>query len=123
MAIGEQTELATRKCVPCHGGVPAMEGHKLQELLSQVEGWELIEPSGIVGSPGVKKIARNFKFHDFAAALKFVNQVGALAEQEDHHPDICLGWGKVRVEFSTHAAKGLSENDFIMAAKVDQIPR
>jgi 4a-hydroxytetrahydrobiopterin dehydratase len=108
------SDLKARRCKPCEGGAPALAGEQLKDMMAQVQGWELIED---------KKITRNFKFPDFRKALEFVNRVGELAEQEQHHPDISLGWGKVRVELSTHKVKGLSENDFILAAKIDDLPK
>lgn len=110
--MAQATSYLTQKhCKPCEGGTPPLAGAQLGEMLGKVQGWELVEG---------KKIVKGFKFPDFKAALAFVNRVGGLAEQEGHHPDIFLSWGKVRVELSTHAVKGLSENDFIMAAKIDQ---
>ena len=104
--------LASKKCVPCEGGTPSLSREQVKKLLPQIQGW-------ITGSD-FKKISRNFKFKDFKAALDFVNKVAELAESEGHHPDILVhDWNKVRLELSTHAIGGLSENDFIMAAKID----
>ena len=104
--------LADRKCVPCRGGTPPLEGEQLQNFLAQVGRWELIEQ---------RRIARTFKFPDFVAALAFVNKVGELAERQGHHPDIHLSWGKVKIELHTHKIDGLSESDFILAAGIDQL--
>lgn len=106
-------DLAAKKCIPCEGGVFPLTKEEASTLLAQLKGWEL--------SDGAKKIEKSWKFDDFAKALAFVNAVGALAEAESHHPEIELAWGKVEVELSTHAIGGLSENDFILAAKIDQI--
>ena len=108
-------ELAKRHCVPCHGGTPRLTGANLTWMASQLASdWELI---------GEKKIRRTFRFSDFASGLAFVNTVGAIAEAEGHHPDLLLAWGRVEVEIWTHAIDGLSESDFILAAKIDGIPR
>jgi 4a-hydroxytetrahydrobiopterin dehydratase len=105
--------LAKRHCVPCHGGTPRLTGEELSFMSAQVDGdWEVL---------GEQKIRRAFRFPDFASALAFVNQVGALAEAEGHHPDILLAWGKVEIELWTHAIGGLSESDFVLAAKIDVI--
>ncbi len=105
-------DLANKKCIPCEGGVPPLKGEELDLYLEKVAGWQVFEG---------KKIYKEFKFPDFEKALAFVNQVGRIAEEEGHHPDVRLSWGKVLVELSTHAISGLSENDFILAAKIDKI--
>ncbi len=107
-------ELAKRHCVPCHGGTPRLTGANLTWLASQLPDWQLV---------GDKKIRKSYRFADFASGLAFVNAIGAIAEAEGHHPDILLGWGKVEIELWTHAIDGLSESDFILAAKIDEIPR
>jgi 4a-hydroxytetrahydrobiopterin dehydratase len=107
--------LADRKCVPCHGGVPTLKGDKLAEIhrqLSEPAQWKIVNEH---------HIARACKFPDFKSALAFVNRVGELAEEQGHHPDILLGWGKVEVTLWTHAVDGLTESDFILAAKIDQL--
>jgi 4a-hydroxytetrahydrobiopterin dehydratase len=104
-------DLASKKCVPCEGGVVPFTKAQVQPYLSVVPGWEL-------GEDG-KSIHREYRFPDFKQALAFVNKVGAIAEDEGHHPDIMLGWGKVALALTTHAIKGLSENDFILAYKID----
>ena len=106
-------ELAAKKCVPCRGGIPPLPRSDAEELLRDVPGWTLDEHA--------TQIERSFRFKDFAGALAFVNRVGALAEAEDHHPDITFGWGYCRIVFQTHKIKGLHENDFIMAAKVNDL--
>lgn len=105
-------DLTSKKCVPCEGGMPPLEDEKVKELLKEIPEWILEEG----------KIVRRFQFKDFREAIVFVNKVADLAEKENHHPNISIfGWNKVKLTFFTQAIKGLSENDFIMAAKVDQI--
>jgi 4a-hydroxytetrahydrobiopterin dehydratase len=105
------TELSQKRCIPCEGGDPALTPEQAKDLMEQVPLWTLSDDS--------KKLSREFKFNDFAQALAFTNKVGAIAEEQWHHPDIVLGWGKVKVSLTTHAAHGLSENDFIVAAHID----
>lgn len=107
------TELAKKVCVPCKGGVPPLSGRELTGLLDQVHGWTVV---------GEHHIQKEFKFPNFAKALEFVNLTGALAEEQGHHPDIYLAWGKVEIKLWTHKIDGLTESDFIMAAKIDQLP-
>jgi len=103
--------LTEKKCTPCEGSVKALHGEALAEFQSELgRGWTLVE--GL-------RLEREFKFKNFREALDFTNAVGDLAEAEGHHPDIYLAWGKVRITLWTHAAKGLTENDFILAAKID----
>ncbi len=105
--------LADNKCVPCRGGVPPMEKAKAEEMLSQLgNGW-LLNTAG--------HLERLYTFKDFAQALVFVNKVGAVAEEEGHHPDLYLAWGKCKVELWTHKINGLTESDFYMAAKADRV--
>lgn len=106
------SSLAEKSCVPCRGGVPALRGEALQTLARQVEGWTVSNEH---------HLAKNFKFSDFRAALAFVNKVGALAEEQGHHPDIFLAWGKVDITIWTHKIDGLTESDFILAAKIDKL--
>ena len=105
--------LNAKSCVPCRGGISPMTQKEAERLLSEVPGWEL--------KKGSAKIEGKFKFPDFLSALKFVNQVGKLAETEGHHPDITFGWGYCHILFFTHKIKGLHENDFIMASKVNAL--
>ncbi len=104
--------LATKTCVPCRGGVPPLKGEELASLQKQVDGWNVIEEHHLM---------KTFTFPNFREALKFVNQVGELAEEQGHHPDIFLAWGKVETTIRTHKINGLTESDFILAAKIDQI--
>ncbi len=104
------SELANRECVPCRGGTPPLSGNTVGDLLRELDGWTVEQEY---------HLARSYKLSDFAEALAFVNRIGGIAEQQNHHPDIYLAWGKVRVEVWTHKIKGLTESDFIFAAKVD----
>lgn len=105
-------ELADNKCVPCKGGVPPLPPAKAQELLGQLgRGWSLNQAG---------HLERLYTFKDFADALAFVNKVGAVAEDEGHHPDLLLAWGKCKMEIWTHKINGLTESDFYMAAKADR---
>lgn len=104
------SELSGRHCVPSRKGMPRLTDADCARLLSELDDWS------ITAGP---RLSRNWKFADFASALAFVNRIGLLADAEDHHPDVTLGWGRVGVELSTHAADGLTENDFILAAKID----
>lgn len=107
------TELASRDCVPCRGGVPPLPAGEQQALLVQLgPGWRIVDGH---------HLERSYRFKDFAAALRFVNQVGELAEQQNHHPDLHLAWGRVGVEIWTHAIDGLLEADFILAAKCERL--
>jgi 4a-hydroxytetrahydrobiopterin dehydratase len=109
--------LADKTCVPCRGGVPALKGKELEEIRRQLpdpEQWKVVNEHHIV---------REYKFPDFRSALAFVNKVGELAEEQGHHPDIALGWGRVEITTWTHAVNGLTESDFILAAKIDRLER
>lgn len=109
--------LAKKSCVPCHGGVPALSPAEIHVMSRAVPTWMAHAiPTG--RAPFLEK---SYAFPDFAQALAFVNKVGALAEAEGHHPDLHLAWGKVRIEIWTHAIGGLSESDFILAAKIDAL--
>jgi 4a-hydroxytetrahydrobiopterin dehydratase len=106
------SELASRTCVPCRGGTPPLKGEELTTLKRQVSEWEVIEEH---------HLRRRFRFKNFREALDFVNKVGELAEEQGHHPDISFGWGRVEVAIWTHKIDGLTESDFILAAKVDTL--
>lgn len=107
------TELAKKQCEPCSGNTPSLEGDEIKEYKEQIDSaWKVVDQH---------HLERNFTFDDFQQALDFVNRVGEVAESEQHHPDIFLSYGKARVKLWTHAIDGLSENDFIMAAKVDEL--
>jgi 4a-hydroxytetrahydrobiopterin dehydratase len=106
------SELASKTCVPCRGDVPPLKGEELEELSRQVPEWEVVEEH---------HLRRTFRFKNFREALEFVNRVGELAEEEGHHPDIAFGWGKAEATIFTHKIDGLTESDFILAAKVDRL--
>lgn len=115
MGTPTNEELARKKCTPCEGGVPPLSADDARRLLEVVEGWQI--------APDGKRIRRAWTAKNFMAAIDFFNQVAALSQQEGHHPDLHLeGYRDVTVEISTHAIGGLSENDFILAAKIDRIP-
>ena len=105
------SQLAKKQCVPCRGDVPPLAPTKVRALLSELEDWTIEQEY---------HLTRTFSFPDFAEALAFTNRVGAIAEEQGHHPDIHLAWGKVKVEVWTHKIKGLTESDFIFAAKVEE---
>ncbi len=113
MARVMMPDLASKQCVPCRGGVPPLSSDETAELLRQIEGWTI---------DSEHHLSKSCKFPDFAEALAFVNAVGAIAEEQGHHPDLYLSWGQVRIELWTHKINGLTESDFILAAKIDAIP-
>ncbi|MGA7616402.1 MAG: 4a-hydroxytetrahydrobiopterin dehydratase [Thermoanaerobaculia bacterium] len=105
--------LAEKECISCRGGVPPLGADDVTRLLAELGGgWVAAERH---------HLEKEFRFDDFRAALDFTNRIGALAEQQGHHPDIHLSWGRVRVEIWTHKIDGLTESDFILAAKIDQV--
>lgn len=106
------TTLANRECVPCSGDTPPLGQERIDELLGQLDDHWAAEEG--------HHLTRTFKLKNFARALELTNRIGAIAEEQNHHPDIHLGWGKVRVEILTHAIDGLTESDFILAAKIDE---
>ena len=106
------TELADRRCVPCEGGTPPLTAAEIEPLLAQLRGWRVEDG---------KKLTKSFRFRNFVEAVDFVNALTAVAEAEGHHPDLYVRWGEVRVYLWTHAIDGLSESDFIMAAKIDRV--
>ena len=108
-------DLTQIKCVPCRGGEPTVTEAEMAEYRLQVPDWQVVEREG------VKRLERVFKFKNFAQALVFTNRVGELAESEGHHPAILTEWGKVTVTWWTHKIHGLHRNDFVMAAKTDQV--
>jgi len=107
------SKLADEKCIPCSLGTPPLKGEELKSYHSQLnDDWNVMDEH---------HLERSFRFKDFKEALAFTNQVGELAEQEGHHPDLFLAWGKVKITLFTHKIDGLSEADFVFAAKVDQL--
>ena len=108
-------ELAQQKCVACRRDAPTVTDAEVAELQPQIPDWELVEIDG------VNRLRRVFAFDDFAQALKFTDDVGAVAEEEGHHPALLTEWGRVTVSWWTHKIRGLHRNDFIMAAKTDEL--
>jgi len=106
------SELAGKHCTPCREGMAPLPEYAAARLLDELDGW------AITDGP---RLTKRWKFRDFASALAFVNRIGAIADAEDHHPDIALGWGRVEVELWTHAAGGLTDNDFIVAARIETV--
>jgi 4a-hydroxytetrahydrobiopterin dehydratase len=105
----EFTSLETKHCKPCEGGTPPLSSEKITELLKQIEGWDLFD----------RLIGKVYNFKNYYQTMAFVNAVAWISHREDHHPDMIVSYNKCRVEYSTHAIGGLSENDFICAAKID----
>ncbi len=105
-------DLAEKTCVPCKGGIPPLRGAELEELARQVPGWEVVDEH---------HLRREFRFKNFRETLTFVNRVGELAEEQGHHPDISFGWGRAEIEVFTHKIDGLTESDFVLAAKIDRL--
>lgn len=105
--------LADQNCEPCRGGTPPLQHDAIRKLLSEIPDWEV---------PSDHHLFRVFRFPDFKTALDFVNRAGAIAEEQGHHPDLLLTWGKVEITIYTHKIDGLTESDFVLAAKLDKIP-
>jgi 4a-hydroxytetrahydrobiopterin dehydratase len=115
MSVLTGEELVQKKCAPCEGGIPPLSRAEAEDQVWQVEGWSLVHDG--------QRIRRNWTVRNFMAGVEFFNKVAALAEEEGHHPDLHLeGYRQVAVELWTHAIGGLSENDFILAAKINQVP-
>ena len=106
-------ELAQKMCIPCEGGVPPLSPERIAELLMQIPDWRVNENLGM--------LSRRYQFSDFVGTMAFVNQMAALAEEQGHHPDFCVHYDMLDVQLTTHAIGGLSENDFIMAAKIEAL--
>jgi 4a-hydroxytetrahydrobiopterin dehydratase len=108
------SELAEKVCIPCRGGVPPLSAGESQALAAQIEGWSVVDNH---------HIEKELKFPNFITALRFVDAVGALAEEQRHHPEILLAWGRVLLRIWTNKIDGLTESDFVLAAKIDRIDR
>jgi 4a-hydroxytetrahydrobiopterin dehydratase len=106
------SDLASRECVPCRGGVPPLKGGELTTLLSELDGWEVVNEH---------HLKKEYKFANFREAQAFVDRAADLAEEQGHHPDICFGWGRAEITIWTHKIDGLTESDFILAAKIDKL--
>ncbi len=105
--------LASLTCIPCRGGIPPLTPEKIEKMMILVEGWNL--------KNGPDQIIRKYRFKDFKEAMVFVNRVAEIAEEQNHHPDISIHWNEVTLTLWTHAINGLYENDFIVAAKIDEM--
>ena len=109
-------ELDQKKCVPCEGGVPALDLSDIHKYQKKIDGWDVIK-----NEKDIYFLEKKFEFKNFLESQEFVNKVGEISEEEGHHPEILFGWGYAKINISTHAIEGLSENDFILAAKIDKI--
>jgi 4a-hydroxytetrahydrobiopterin dehydratase len=106
------SDLSSRQCIPCRGGVPPLKGQEITNLLTELDGWEVLNQH---------HLKKNFSFANFREAQQFVNRIGDLAEEQGHHPDICFGWGRAEITIWTHKIDALTESDFILAAKIDKL--
>ena len=109
-------ELLNKNCVPCEGGVTAFDISEIHKYQKKIDGWDVIK-----NNSNIYLLEKKFTFKNFIESQNFVNEVGKISEQEGHHPDILFGWGYAKINITTHAIEGLSENDFILAAKIDKI--
>ena len=107
------SDLAQKQCIPCKGGVPPLEGNELKDLLKRLGGdWKVVDEHHLF---------KRYTFGDFQSALAFTNRLGAVAEEQGHHPEICVTWGRADVKIWTHKIDGLTESDFVLAAKADAV--
>ena len=111
----DTSDLHNKSCVPCRGGIPPFDISEIHKYLKKVDGWDVKKKEG-----ETYYLEKNFTFKNFLESQKFVNEIGIISEREGHHPDISFGWGYAKISITTHAIEGLSENDFILAAKVDE---
>ncbi len=109
-------DLLNKKCVPCEGGVPSLDISEIHKYQKKVDGWNVKQNKN-----KIYFLEKDFKFKNFLESQNFINKVGEISEDEGHHPDIKFGWGYANIMITTHAIEGLSENDFILAAKIDKI--
>ena len=109
------TNLLEKKCVPCEGGVKAFDNSEIHKYQKKVDGWDISKDQ-----KNIFFLEKKFTFKNFLESQNFVNQVGKISEDEGHHPEILFGWGYAKISITTHAIEGLSENDFILAAKIDK---
>ena len=110
------TDLSQKKCKPCEGGISALDISEIHKYQKKIDGWEVK-----LNEKKIYFLEKEFKFKNFLNSQKFVNEISKISENEGHHPDILFGWGYAKIKITTHAIEGLSENDFILAAKIDQI--
>jgi len=106
------SDLSSRQCIPCRGGVPPLQGQEITDLLTELDGWDVVNQH---------HLKKTLSFANFREAQQFVNRIGDLAEEQGHHPDICFGWGRAEITIWTHKIDGLTESDFILAAKIDKL--
>ena len=109
-------DLLNKKCMPCEGGVIPFDISEIHKYQKKVDGWDIVK-----GEEEIYYLTKKFKFENFLKSQDFVNEVGKISESEGHHPDIFYGWGYAQIKVTTHTIKGLSENDFILAAKIDKM--
>ena len=109
-------DLLKKKCLPCEGGVIPFDISEIHKYQKKVDGWEIVKNEN-----KIYILEKNFKFKNYLESQNFVNKVGEVSEEEGHHPDILFGWGYAKINITTHAIEGLSENDFILASKIDQL--
>ena len=112
--MSDSSDLDQKNCIPCKGEIPSFAISEIHKYLKKVDGWDVKNKE-----KEIYFLEKNFTFNNFFESQKFVNQVSDIAEKEGHHPDIAFGWGYARIKILTHAVKGLSENDFILASKID----
>jgi 4a-hydroxytetrahydrobiopterin dehydratase len=105
--------LADKKCPPCDGGVPLLTRQQIEPLFAELKGWHLED--------GDKRLVRSLKTNNFQESLDLANRIGAIAEEQGHHPDLLVRWGELRIDLWTHAIDGLTESDFVLAAKIDRV--
>ena len=110
------SDLLQKKCVPCEGGVSTLDLKEIHKYQKKVDGWDIKKNKN-----KIYFLEKNYKFKNFINSKNFIDKVGEISEDENHHPDIIFGWGYAKIMITTHAIEGLSENDFILAAKIDQI--
>ena len=110
------SDLLNKKCIPCEGGVTPFDISEIHKYQKKVDGWDIVK-----SEKNIYFLEKKFTFLNFLESQNFINEVGKISEQEGHHPDISFGWGYAKINITTHAIEGLSENDFILAAKIDKI--
>ncbi len=115
-SILTMTDLSKKKCIPCDGGIPPFDINEIHKYLKKINGWNVSQ-----NNENNYFIEKEFKFKNYIESEKFILEVGRIAENESHHPDINFGWGYAKIKISTHAIKGLAESDFILASKIDTI--
>ena len=110
------SDLDEKKCVPCEGGIPALDISEIHKYQKKIDGWDIVK-----NEKGIHFLEKKFIFKNFIESQKFVNEVCRISEEEGHHPEILFGWGYAKINISTHAIEGLYENDFILASKIEKI--